>query len=86
MARNAKSMKPQAVECQCNYVTALAYDADSNLEYVGLADPGTSQSVTGWQIKKFIYDADSNLTDVQQEGGNASFDAVWDDRAGLSYG
>ena len=34
---------------------------------------------------KKTWDADGKLTDIQQEGGNASFDAIWDDRAGLSY-
>ena len=85
MARNAKAMKPTAIECTNNYVMALDYDSDNNLIYFGKADPGTAQSETGWQIKKLIYDSNGNLTDIQQEGGNATFDAIWDDRAGLSY-
>ena len=85
MAQNAKNMTPQATEATNNYVTALSYDAGNNLEYLGRANIGTAQSATGWQIKKLSYDGSDNLTDIQQEGGNATFDAVWDDRAGLSY-
>ena len=85
MSQNAKNMTPQATEATNNYVTALSYDGNSNLEYLGRANIGTAQSVTGWQIKKLSYDGNNNLTDIQQEGGNATFDAIWDDRAGLSY-
>ena len=85
MSQNAKNMTPQAVEPTNNYVTAMAYDASNNLEYLGRASIDTAKSSTGWQIKKLTYDASNNLTDIQLEGGNATFDAIWDDRVGLNY-
>ena len=67
------------------YTLSLAYDASNNLQYLGKAFNGTAQSDALWQIKKLSYDASNNLTDIQLEGGNAQFDAIWDNRAALSY-
>ena len=62
----------------------LAYDGSDNLEYVGLAEPGTATSAALWQIRKLIYSS-GNLAQVLWEGGNLGYDSVWDDRASLSF-
>lgn len=82
---NAKGQRPTATETVSHYVTKLAYDASSNLEYLGKADIGTATSASGWQIKKFIYDASNNLTDIQFAEGDEAFDNIWDSRTTYSY-
>lgn len=68
-----------------NYTVAMDYDGSNNLIYIGYAVSGTAKSAASWLIKKLTYDGSSNLTDIQLEGGNTGFDAVWDNRAALSY-
>jgi YD repeat-containing protein len=64
---------------------AFDYDAAGNVTYHGRALPGNSKAAPAWQVKKFTYDAASNLTDVQYANGSLDYTSVWDDRAGLSY-
>jgi YD repeat-containing protein len=68
-----------------NLSQALAYDSNGKLIYQGLAKPGSSKSAAVWQIRKFTYDADQNLTDIQWADGDLEFNNIWDDRATLSY-
>ncbi len=65
------------------YTQALAYSG-SNVEYVGLAKPGSSKAAAVWQIRKLTYSG-SNVTDVQFASGNANFDKIWNSRTGYSY-
>jgi len=65
------------------YAKRIAKDSgDSNLEYIGNAEPGTSDSSASWQIKRV--DTTSG-TIILFADGDADFDNVWDDREGLSY-
>jgi YD repeat-containing protein len=59
--------------------------SDGQPDYEGSASPGTAKNVTGWQIKKFTYDANGFVTDIQWADGNAKFTKIWDDRAGYTY-
>jgi len=63
---------------------AMEYDGSGNLLYLGNAAAGSSKGAASWKIKKFTYSGGS-LTDVQYADGNANYDNIWDDRAGLSY-
>lgn len=65
--------------------TALDYDANSNLVYIGKAVVGTAKSAALWQIKKLTYNASSNLTDIAHANGSETFEYVWNDRATYSY-
>ena len=67
------------------FTTALDYDTNGNLIYFGKAGRGASKAAAVWNIVRLTYDANSQLTDMQWADGNALFDNVWDDRAGLSY-
>ena len=82
---NAKGMRPVAVESANHYTTLMDYDASTNLIYLGKAEIGTATATAAWQIKKFAYDASSNLTSVKWAGGNEAFGGIWDNRASLSY-
>lgn len=68
---------------ETQYTQALAYTG-SNVEYVGLAAPGTSKAAALWQIKKLTYSGD-NVTDVQFADASTSFNKVWNDRASYTY-
>jgi hypothetical protein len=66
-------------------VLAVDYDARKNPLYVGRASPGASRAAAVWQIRKNIFDPQGSLTDIQYANGSMAFDAVWNDRASLSY-
>ena len=65
-------------------VSAMAYDSNGNVEYIGKTTPGTSKATAGWQIKKFSYTG-SNVTDIQYSDGDIEFDNIWNNRESLSY-
>lgn len=81
----AKGQRPIATESHSSYSLRMAYDANFNVEYTGKADIGTATSASGWQVKKFIYDVNDNLTNVMWADGDDAFDNVWDNRTSLSY-
>lgn len=62
----------------------LAYDASDNVEYVGIAEPGTATSAAAWQIKKLTY-TDGAVTAVDFADGTNAYIKVWDDRATYTY-
>lgn len=64
---------------------AFEYDGGNNLIFMGRAEAGTAKSDSHWQIKKFTYDVNNNLLDVQWVDGDGNFSFVWDDRVGFEY-
>jgi hypothetical protein len=54
----------------------------STLTYIGHATPGTLNAAAAWRIRRVT--GSSDIT-VEWADGNANYDNVWDDRAGLSY-
>jgi len=56
------------------------------LTYRGEAPVGTLDTEASWRIRKIIFDAgDGDDIEETWADGNAQFDNIWDDRAGLSY-
>lgn len=74
---------------EAGFTQKLAYVAAGNgqgqIEYQGLAYPGAATSEARWQIKKFTYDSNNRMTDIQWAGGTDSYTSIWDNRAALSY-
>ena len=68
-----------------DFTNALDYDANGNLIFQGIAKISTAQTAPGWKIKKFTYDVNNNLTDVQYADGNDNFDNIWNNRATHTY-
>lgn len=66
------------------FTIRMAYDGSNNLEYVGQAAPGTSESAAKWSIRKLIYSGSLN-TKVLWADGNSRFDNVWTDYSSLTY-
>jgi hypothetical protein len=67
------------------FTCAYAYNANGDVEFMGRAQPGTAKSAVGWQIQKFVYDVDGNVTDIVWAGSSDRFAFVWTDRNNLSY-
>ena len=52
--------------------------------YIGTAPSGSATDDEAWQIRKFTYDGNDNVTAIQYADTGAS-NQVWDDRASLIY-
>lgn len=63
----------------------LDYDGEGNLIYQGEAEAGSAKSSPVWAIKKFTYDGNGALIDVQWANGSTDKVNIWDDRASLTY-
>lgn len=68
-----------------SYTQAIDYGGGTQPVYVGLAIPGTEKNESGWLIRKYTY-SDNKVTDIQFAGSSTSFDKIWNNRAGYSYG
>jgi len=73
------------VELNSNYTQLLEYDADNNVTYIGIADPGSATSAAVWQIRHLDYDANNNVTSIKWADGDDEFNNIWDNRVALSY-
>ncbi len=80
----SKTMRATAVENTCRYTKQLAYDADTNLEYLGIAKIGSATSAEEWQIRRFTW-TDNNLVTIEWTDGDFEFNNIWDNRTSLSY-
>ena len=67
-----------------NYTMAYAYNGSNKIEYLGMAEPGTSKASAGWKIMKYTYSGNL-LTDIQFANGNRGFGHVWNNYASYSY-
>ncbi|MBU0598715.1 hypothetical protein KKF61_07085 [Patescibacteria group bacterium] len=67
------------------YTTVISYDASGNPEYIGEAQPGSSESDSVWRIFKITYNASSNPTNIQWADGVSLFTKIWDDKASYDY-
>jgi hypothetical protein len=59
-------------------------EAGAGVSYMGEAAPGTGTDEALWRIRR-ITESAGDVT-VEWADGDSSFDNVWDDRAGLTYG
>ena len=61
------------------------YDGSNNLIFMGRAQAGLKKGKVGWQVKKFTYDINGNVLEIQWASGTGSFDKIWDDRFLYTY-
>ncbi len=80
----SQTMRATAVENTCRYTKQLAYDADGNLEFLGIAKIGSATSDAKWQIRKLTWTS-NNLVTIEWTDGDFEFNNVWDDRVSLVY-
>lgn len=59
-------------------------DVGGGISYIGEADPGTETSAALWRIKR-LDESDSDNIIILWADGEATFDKIWDNRAGFSY-
>ena len=63
------------------FIDRIAYDASSNVEYIGIAPQGTATSEAKWRIAKLSYDGSNRYT-----GSLISApDQIWDNRTSVTY-
>lgn len=75
----------RAVTTAPELIISIDSDASHNPQYLGLAAKNTTTAQALWQIRKFTIDANSNVSAIRYANGSAAFNAVWDNRAALSY-
>ena len=66
------------------YKTAISYDGNGEVEYVGEAEAGTADGDNVWRIKKLIYSS-GDVIDVQWADGVDTFTKSWTGREGYTY-
>ena len=59
-------------------------DEEGTFTYIGEADPGTTQGVALWRIKRVSEQPDGDL-EILWANGSAAFDKIWTDRATYTY-
>lgn len=65
-------------------ICSIEYDANNLPLYRGLAAKGSLKSQAVWQMTKFTTDS-TNITDWRYANASSAFNAIYDDRASLSY-
>lgn len=65
------------------YSKRVDFISDTEL-YKGEAVVGSSENASVWRVHKIVLGVDGDMTETWASG-NANFDKVWADRAGLSY-
>lgn len=80
-----KALLRDALGSENLFTSRWAYNANGDVEYIGLAEVGTQNDQPKWLIKKFIYDAQQRPESVLFSGGRAAFDSVWNDRSSCVY-
>jgi YD repeat-containing protein len=53
--------------------------------YIGWAPPGVATSDAKWKIRKFTYDGNSQVTNIKFANGDVGFNAIWDNRATITF-
>lgn len=67
------------------YSTEMDYDANGNVIYYGIAEPGSATSASAWQIRRLDYDGIGNLDDMLFANGLRTFNQAWVNRLSLTY-
>lgn len=63
----------------------MDFDANGNVIFYGISEPGADINSTIWQIKKLVYSGTGNLLSVLWANGKSDFSNAWSARAGLAY-
>lgn len=69
---------------ETNYATKIDTTSTTNVIYIGKAAIGSSGASAVWQIKKL--NTATLALDKTWADSNDSFDNIWDNRTGLTYG
>ena len=66
------------------YDNIYDYNGGTTIIYAGAAAPGSATAAAVWQIRKFTYDGNGNITYMPFTASGA-FTRTWDNRAGYTY-
>lgn len=75
----------RAVTTAPSLIISLESDVNHNPQYLGMAAKGTTTAQALWQIRKFTIDANNNVSAIRYANASEAFNAIWDNRASLSY-
>jgi YD repeat-containing protein len=53
--------------------------------YIGWSVPGVATSSPQWKIRKFTYDGNGQVTNIQWANGDVGFNAIWDNRTTITF-
>lgn len=53
--------------------------------YIGWATPGVATTDAKWKIRKFTYNADGSVSQIQYASGDVGFNFIWNNRTSLTY-
>jgi len=67
------------------YQQILDYQGGPVVIYIGWATPGASQSDPVWKIRKFTYDTNNAVTQIQYANADVGFTQIWANRTSLIY-
>jgi hypothetical protein len=84
ISRRGGSSSNEQVVVLKKHIQELSYNAEGNVEYLGIALPNVATSSSGWQIRKMVYSG-SDVVAILFAGGTSDFDKVWDLRTTYSY-
>lgn len=85
IAQLSKFLDRSRMESSDTLIQRIAYDANGNPEYLGMALPGSAANSANWFIRKIAYDVNQNPVSILFAEGSLNFDKVWDDRATYSF-
>jgi YD repeat-containing protein len=86
MTLNGREYLDKLVRGENKYTQKMENNASGNVVYFGEAEPGTATSASGWRIRKFTYDGNGAITDIQWADNETGFVKSWDNRASYTYG
>lgn len=68
-----------------NFTIAFDYDGSGNQIYVGWAQPGTSQSASGWRIMQQVFNGSNQAVSILWPNASTGFSFTWANRVTYSY-
>lgn len=63
----------------------LSYDENDNVEYIGMAHPGSPTNAEEWLLIKIFYDANENIVERSFANGSVNFTGRWSLRQIYEY-
>lgn len=67
-----------------DYTVLTTEDSDGLMEYIGWADPGTSETSPDWKIAKLSYSTNGNPS-LRWADGVSTYTKTWSNRAAYAY-
>ena len=67
------------------YIRRYANNAQGQVVYEGVAEPGTAVGTAGYRLIKYVYDSNGAVLTILFADGDKNFDNTWSGRASKTY-